>query len=355
MTRFSVTFQVFPKGTSKFTVSDLCIEANSPSALLHAVVANRNAYAKVAAKGENRVVFVKRIEGLEGLPRIPKRLRQHSIDADTAMPGFTDLMSLWCSNLMSAPPGSEVPLDLLRMTDTWPIACAVMAGMADQPTEPRATTAARLDDRFILRALTSLYALDMRKLAEAFAPEGVTYADLCARAFMRPSDEIPTELPDGPERTRLDALIRRLSGDGERHERGWARDGVHQGDCGTCGNFAEVVDQVLEAGGHYMVMAGLEWIPERVGTTKHVAVRVGDFIIDACGVQDWGEFAVRWGCGPDEIHEPVLTTDSGLMEGFRIQLARRPNLDVEAFRHDLQEATGGPLPRRGATNAPRWR
>lgn len=345
----NVSFYKLKSSNFGYDIENIYVEAPDVASLL------RRAFEMAAGKPyvnsefglPKSSVAVRDIHGIGDLPLYPKG----------STSSFRSFLSGRLSALLNSIPGSvetEARLErALRITDTLPNVRAVAALMAEQPIEARETTAERLHDRDVLRALVTWHGIPLRQLAATFASEGVTYAELCAHCFLRESSEIPTELPDGDARQTLHEVLVRLSGNGTYRKIGEdLSPGLHQGDFGTCGNFAQVVDEVLEAGGHYIVVANPQWNPDTIGLAGHVAVRVGDFIADCRGVHDWAEFVGP--LGGEGIHEPILTSQSNLFESFRRQLRKAPNLDVKAFRRDLKEAVGIPLPRREIAHYSGW-
>lgn len=312
---------------------------------LHELIHEAALHAKGRAGASSPEVVATTLHGLEDLARVVDE------GPTRRCVSFPMTMEYRITRMLNSVPDTFAFQDrldeLLQMADTVTTMRAVLALRHGHPTESPVDTLSRLDDSFVLRALVSLHGLSLRGIGDMFVSEGATYAALCARAFLRPPEDVPTELQDGQERTDLHAVMRRLSGNGGlRCDKNFPPE-AHQGLGGACSAFAEVTNEVLEAGGRYVVVAGNRFDPSTITACNHVAVRVGDFVVDCLGVHDWGDFAVRWMGDPFCIHEPDGDPDAGFLKAFRNQ--KDPKLNCEAFRHDLKEATGGPLPRRDAS------
>jgi hypothetical protein len=143
----------------------------------------------------------------------------------------------------------------------------------------------------------------------------------------------PAVFPDYQE---LHRILRWVTGEAPTSGRGKIPHST-----GGCAAFAVILNRVLGGNGRYVGSGD-----PALGMCSHVALRLGDFIIDGSGVHKPDAFLRRWSFddGPREI---VDLSEDG--DRVRRLASRRHGIDEEAIERDFRAALG---PEMAAVPAP---
>ena len=136
---------------------------------------------------------------------------------------------------------------------------------------------------------------------------------------------------EGSDPGHLSSILRRVAG---------GRHGGHMFNFGACGLFARTLDRVLGAGGDYVVLAGSGFDPEGDRACHHVALRVGNWVVDGLGVSRLGPFLAHWGGIFEDMHEVRAPSPGGFLEAMRPR--GEGLLDAAALGRDLVSLGAGP-------------
>ena len=183
--------------------------------------------------------------------------------------------------------------------------------------------------------------------------EGMLIEDRCAATAP------PCHLDDKALQ-HLHVTLRRLSGAdlpnasytefGEPSLGSHRTNGTHESSAGTCGLFAATLNFTLfgqdndKVGGHYVILANGNFSPEKARGCHHVALRLGNWILDGNGVSRISPFMKKWMfddfAGVHAIHEPGYGCLIGHMQTNEHAVRM---LDAEGLHHDLVQAGIGDL------------
>ena len=183
------------------------------------------------------------------------------------------------------------------------------------------------DFQHIMRAMN----VDVGAMAQLYAPGGeadAVEARWESMLFRNP----PFSTLSSDSAIFLDKVIKSL----RTEDNDFGRTHAYSG--GACGLWASVLNRVLETGGQYIVCAGRGFIPDRHRSCHHVALRVGDFIVDGLGVHKPGDFLREWKTVHDCMHELHQPEDAGLIGLMKEEPIVRRMLDENALESDMRSA-----------------